>query len=611
MESADREEQKTGSRFFRLHLEWKRVAYAVVFTSIILLQAAFAIHGIDNFWQTGHNGYNGAAYHQAARNSLRFGYIFPDQYSRDYKKRVPNKTLYTHAPLGLHAHITASVWLFGDSHRSVRLVPAVNGLLATIALLVVVWRLWSRLHAAVAGAIFVLLPINHSFANMVNHSTGFIFWSLVTLACYLRWAKSAGRENGSSESKRTGFFRSDYWSLAAVFGASLMAMFWDWPAYYVMFAIAVHWLYLSYDNAHRRLGHIFGLNREHVALALFSLFVLANFIAFFICVRSVVGNFNEVFASINMRTYPMAGDTKKLWTNTLKPVFSTPLIALGLSWIFGFVVRHARKKSRYRDLVPIAFFFAGCLHILLFKRTAVIHMYWPWPLNPFIAIASASVLIWCCRTIASLVQRAVDSVLVVTKAEPVSKIVLTASALLVFLPFSNVYLSHTLPLIERGRMYAGVFHFPKYTSDYERVYFVNRVRELTTENTGVLIHKSFPITVQLSASLDRFAINTPQLRAPRRARNQMGDGWVHIGAFAHTSYKELIEVAAQYPYRQYGLYYMVDYRREGPDVQVHDLVTVRPSLRWKTLTNALIAPYRAVRNPKKEKRLIQAIKASH
>ncbi|MEO1272147.1 MAG: hypothetical protein AAFX99_28970, partial [Myxococcota bacterium] len=47
---------------------------------LLLLQSAFAFHGLANYWQWGHNGYNSAAYQQAARNTLRSGLLFPAQY---------------------------------------------------------------------------------------------------------------------------------------------------------------------------------------------------------------------------------------------------------------------------------------------------------------------------------------------------------------------------------------------------------------------------------------------------------------------------------------------------------------------------------------------------
>jgi hypothetical protein len=36
------------------------------------LFTAASFHGVANYWQWGHDGYNGAAFSQAARNSIRF-----------------------------------------------------------------------------------------------------------------------------------------------------------------------------------------------------------------------------------------------------------------------------------------------------------------------------------------------------------------------------------------------------------------------------------------------------------------------------------------------------------------------------------------------------------
>jgi len=63
---------------------------------------------------------------------------------------------YTHHPLGMHLHNTLAVWLFGDHEGSIRAVPAFFGVLALIALMMVVRLLYDDRTALFAGLVFVL-----------------------------------------------------------------------------------------------------------------------------------------------------------------------------------------------------------------------------------------------------------------------------------------------------------------------------------------------------------------------------------------------------------------------------------------------------------------------
>lgn len=119
--------------------------------------------------------------------------------------------LYLHAPFALHVHTTASERLFGDHEWAVRLVPAVHGLLAALALFLVVRGRRSALHAVLVTALYVPLSIDRVCANMVNHSTGLILWSLVLLDRYLAWRE------GLADARRRA-------SVAPVFASAFLAL---------------------------------------------------------------------------------------------------------------------------------------------------------------------------------------------------------------------------------------------------------------------------------------------------------------------------------------------------------------------------------------------------
>ena len=154
----------------------KRALVYAAFAVLLSCQVFLGLWGVADQWTRGHNGWNGAAYHNGARNTLRWGEVFPLQY--DTANVPPKKErLYTHAPLGLHLHNVVSVRVFGDRELSIRLVAAFMSIAALCMLFAVVQRLWSDAHGLLAAAVYVALPINAIYTNMANHSAGFIFWS--------------------------------------------------------------------------------------------------------------------------------------------------------------------------------------------------------------------------------------------------------------------------------------------------------------------------------------------------------------------------------------------------------------------------------------------------
>ena len=198
-----------------------RAAFAIV----LAFQVFLSVWGVADQWTRGHNGWNGAAYHNAARNTLRWKVLFPLQYET---ANVPPRKdqVYTHAPLALHLHNVLAVKLFGDRELSIRLVAGFWSTAALVMLFAVVRRLWDDAHALVASAIYVVLPINAIYTNMANHSAGFIFWALLALYLYA----SAPHSEPWRASR-----------LVAFSFALAMSALWDWPAYYVATCIAIDW----------------------------------------------------------------------------------------------------------------------------------------------------------------------------------------------------------------------------------------------------------------------------------------------------------------------------------------------------------------------------------
>jgi hypothetical protein len=573
-----------------------RIAYAL----LIAAQCALGAQGIDGFWQQGHFGFNGAAYHQAARNSLRFGLLLPAQYHRgNYRPR--SKAMYARAPLALHGHTTASVWLFGDRELSVRLVPAVNGVLALAALLLILRRRWGDEMALLAGTIYLLLPINSIYANMSNHSTGFIFWALIGLECHLRWLESA--ETMAAEAGGGPKRRRAWPLLGAFFCASFMALQWDWAAYYVMLVIALHWSYASFDPAHRALPRRGPFNREHALLAAFCLMTLASFGGFLLLVELEAGTFRSITSGLALRTEEIADPYGKLWTRALEPMFSVPLLTLAVLWLIGFFARAGLGKLRRRDLFAVAFLVAGTAHTLIFKRSAHIHSYWPWPLNPFMAIAAAEVLLgtigfarWSGRGFRPFAAGG-------QTGAPLRRALELAIALAVLAAFFAAYLTRVLPILEEGRKCGGVVGRKRCPSGNGLIFFARRVREITSRTTGVALGKGTVGRIQMNTTLDRDTVPFAELRPLAKRSKSLPDGWVLIRRVTRTPRKPLARLAACYPYLQYGAYFLVDFRRRGPEIRIYDVVKKPADWRWKFFVNSHAPPLEAVRDSASECRM--------
>lgn len=552
--------------------------------AVAVLQAAVGLHQVGNVWQYGHVGYNSAAYHQAARNTLRWGTLFPAQYVTGRDAPAP-EDLYTHAPLALHLHTVASVGLLGDTREAVRLVPLVHGIGAAVALLLVLVAFYGWPTALLGSAIYLLLPINTIYAHMSNHSTGFVFWTLLWIASYLRWT-DARRANAPGPGIRGP--GSTGWAVA-FFATGIMAMQWDWPAYYVAFALALHWAADLLRRRRRWLapGHV--LRRETTLLGGFCAVVLASFGGFFALAAAHAGGLAEIAATYDARSAPVPDAHGRLFRDVLRPFFGLPLLGLSAAWWVGWVARCALPgRARARDLLPVAFAFAGAMHVLLFAQTALIHPYWPWPLNPFVAIAGARALLWIAHGAGRLF---------VSTSRDTRRYVAVGVAVVAL--FGGYHVPFSLRAFVEGRRAYGSIGYQGYDPRYLQLRFAERLREWTAPDTRVVVHPAMEARVHFDVTADRAVArgerSEPAWEAPTPA--------VFVGPVGATERSSRVAMAARHPYWRYGPYYMVDGRRAGPHVRIWDLQPVKASLAWRYLINPWHGPHRAVRQPEAETRL--------
>jgi len=349
--------------------KWRTRIYWSAVALVFLLFFIGCFHAVANYWQWGHNGFNGAAFSQAARNSLRFDLLPQTPYYAGLTPPGPNHW-YTDHPMMLHLHLITFQGIFGYSEGVNRLVPALYSFLALLVLFFLVVRLAGKAAALIAACIYTLTPLNLIFANMINHEQGSIFWCLLFLYAYCRW-------------HQTGLWRHTVLALVSI---TFAAQF-DWPAYYLAFLVALHAL----ATGIRRHPGWFRWRPEYTWLAVFSGVVLVNFFGFFLWIHLTRGGLEHMLGVFSWRSESQGGYLPVLFERALD---LRGVILLGLlgAWILYTIDRLAHRKLGLIDLVPALFLFTQLIHSAVFQQAGRIHSYWTYYLGPVFAIGGAIAL---------------------------------------------------------------------------------------------------------------------------------------------------------------------------------------------------------------------------
>jgi 4-amino-4-deoxy-L-arabinose transferase-like glycosyltransferase len=339
-------------------------AYRSTLALVFLVYAIACLHGIANDWQWGHNGFNGAAFAQAARNSLRFNMVPQVQYFTD-EFRPPREMTYTHHPLMLHFHLIALFRFLGDQPWVARIVPVGYSIVSQWLVFAIARRWIGRAGGLVAAATFALIPINLIFATMIDHEQGAIAWTLITLYAYFRWHETLSRE----------------WLVASLVGISVATQ-WDWSSYYVAFFMAMHaFFFRSGPPTPSR-----GLLRTHLYAFALSVVVLANAGAFFAFVLHQRGSLDEMLGSAKQRSSSPNGYWELVFERgeRMHGKLLPALLAAFLAW---YPVRLLTRRARLGELAIVFFALVQLVHSTVFKEAGFIHSYWVYFLAPAEALA--------------------------------------------------------------------------------------------------------------------------------------------------------------------------------------------------------------------------------
>ncbi len=448
--------------------------------ALILLFAwftAMALHGLANVWQWGHNGYNGAAFTQAARNSLRFHIFGQALYYTGLEPPKP-EAIYTHHPMMLHFHLIAAQGLLGTREWVGRLIPAVYSVLDLAMIVVIARHTAGRAVALAAGVVYALTPLNLIFANMIDHEQACIFWTLVMLYGYLRWLEGGGWR----------------W-LSVCLVAVTIAVQWDWAAYYFAFFIAVHALGLGVHAGLAR-DPAEGWRRWRptlVFLAIFSAVVLLNAAGFFLWIKSLRGGLTEMGSAFAGRSSSPDAYFDRLWKRSLD--LQGPLL-LGLlaAWLPLELWRLVSRRANFYDFVAIAFFLAQTVHSLVFKQAGYIHCYWTFYLGPALALGGGLLVVTAVRALAGLLAR------VVPGQESLLRVAIGVLVAVVLVPMQA---REALAKLRWGFSTGSASYVVPYNSQLDEIAFAKAVAaRYPRARVKYLIHGSIQSRIEIEWYLD-------------------------------------------------------------------------------------------------------------
>jgi Dolichyl-phosphate-mannose-protein mannosyltransferase len=202
----------------------------------------------------------GAAYAQAAANNLRAGLAVTAGVPATFYTGplpIPPEAYYVHHPVLVPLLITASVSLLGEKEWVVKLVPIFCSIVSAVLLWLLVENAMGRHAAAFVLAVFVTLPMELHYGDLVDYEPSLVMWMLAALVCLRRWELE----------------RATRWQVFAAL-CCLCALWTDWPGYLFTAAVCL-WLLLKRDRRSRRFaalllgvaaasGAIFLLQIRHV-----------------------------------------------------------------------------------------------------------------------------------------------------------------------------------------------------------------------------------------------------------------------------------------------------------------------------------------------------------
>src|SRR5205085_692928 len=144
---------------------------------------------------------------------------------------IPPDGFYVHHPCLLPLIVAALFWMFGENEWVARLVP----IFCSTSSVVLVWLLARSCAgvraAAFSVAVFVTLPMELHYGQMVNFEPCTLMWMLAALLS-MRYACMTGHTR---------------WWIAMI-AACVLAMWTAWLAYFLVIILALHFAFFARDK---------------------------------------------------------------------------------------------------------------------------------------------------------------------------------------------------------------------------------------------------------------------------------------------------------------------------------------------------------------------------
>ena len=337
--------------------------WIVLFLAALAFLTASLFHTIKVRWVEEDNFY-GALYSQAAHNFLRAGPAATAGVPSTFyfgPLPIPPDAYYVHHPVLMPLLVTVPIVVFGETEWAVKLAPIVCSLLSVVFL----WWLASdaigKRAGALTAAMFVTLPMELHYGDLVDYEPFLVMWMLAALVCLRRW------QNGG-ENK---------WAIG-VCVCCLGALWTDWPAYLFVAAVAIS-LWPKRERGGRWL-----------AMALLGI-AAVSLAAFLLQIRHAnPGAWRDLGTAISMRlgsgTQPGSSETPAgaalhfTFGEWLGRIFqSLGLDYLLITWLFGLAgsiyLARNRKHAGLRWLggAVLQMAIPGLLYMVLLRNWSFVH----------------------------------------------------------------------------------------------------------------------------------------------------------------------------------------------------------------------------------------------
>lgn len=305
----------------------------------------------------GHHDYNAVWHATAARNQDRYGPLktkFASLMTND-NVNIQNSSFYTHYPPLVPIFLYLSFELFGISHWSVRIVPAIAAL-ATIYLIYKTGAKFMGLKVGLlAAALSAVVPMLVYFARIPTHDLFALPFILLSINFYFDF-----------------FHKSDRKNFLKLLASLILAHLTHWTGYYLTPLFFLHFL-------------IFSKNKKKLALACF--FPLLSISMFTVHLAHTVwltgtplgGGMVEIFLGrLNLKDQPEGYSTfnfLKLQVRYLVVYYTRPLLLLSALATFWVLLQAYSRKITDKVALLVMLGIFGATHALVFRNISFIHDY--------------------------------------------------------------------------------------------------------------------------------------------------------------------------------------------------------------------------------------------